>query len=62
MPGRDFAQVQTDLERTVGMLKENTDAKQRHHLLLEMRMLLAEADRLAFQTPTKIKDQTASLD
>ena len=46
MTFRDFALVQADLERIVLMLKEARDPKLRRTILLEMRLLLAEADRL----------------
>jgi len=46
MSERDFAQLEADLERTVFHLKETTDPHHRRNLLLELRLLLAEADRL----------------
>jgi hypothetical protein len=46
MIDRDFRQLQEDLEATVSKLKRAEEAKLRRDLLLEMRLLLAEADRL----------------
>lgn len=46
MTFRDFALVQADLERIVSMLKKARDPKLRRTILLEMRLLWAEADRL----------------
>jgi hypothetical protein len=51
MPERNFAQLQADLERTVLNLKGAKDPNTRRGLLLELRLLLAEADRLHFETP-----------
>jgi len=46
MTERDFAKLEKELERTLSDLKGTTDAKRRRSLLLQLRRLLAEADRL----------------
>jgi hypothetical protein len=49
MPVRDFAQLQIDLERTLLILKGTKDPKRRRELLMEMRRLLANVDRLSLE-------------
>ena len=46
MTDRDFRQLQRALEEALSKLKETKEPKLRRNLLLEMRCLLAEADRL----------------
>jgi hypothetical protein len=46
MTHRDFRQLQRALEEALSKLKETKEPKLRRNLLLEMRSLLAEADRL----------------
>ena len=46
MSERDFRQLEHDLDQAVTRLKGTKDPKVRRDLLLEMRLLLAEADRL----------------
>jgi hypothetical protein len=43
---RDFRQLEHALEETFSLLKGTKDPKLRRDLLLEMRRLLVEADRL----------------
>jgi hypothetical protein len=43
--GRSFAQLKEGLDRAVAKLKETTDPTCRRKLLLDLRVLLAEADR-----------------
>jgi hypothetical protein len=52
MTARHFDQLKQDLERAVSQLKETTDPKLRRDLLLELRRLLAEADRLLVDAST----------
>jgi hypothetical protein len=46
MSERDFRQLEHDLDQAVTRLKGTKDPKVRRDLLLEMRLLLVEADRL----------------
>ena len=46
MTARHFDQLKQDLDQAVLKLKETNDPKLRRDLLLELRLLLAEADRL----------------
>ena len=46
MTERDFRQLEKNLEHAVSKLKAAKDPTLRRDLLLEMRILLAEADRL----------------
>lgn len=46
MTDRDFRQLQDDLEESVSKLKRTDEPQRRRDLLLEMRLLLVEADRL----------------
>jgi len=48
---RDFYHLTQDLERAVLKLKVTSDAKLRRELLLEIRILLVEADCLIMQMP-----------
>ena len=50
MADRDFAKLQAYLEHSVLRLKETGDPKIRRDLLLEMRLLLEEADRLLLES------------
>ena len=45
MPERDFARLEQDLDQAVSRLKETKDPKLRRDLLVELRLLLREADR-----------------
>jgi hypothetical protein len=45
MTPKDFQQLQHDLEEAMSKLKNARDPKARRDLLVEMRRLLAEADR-----------------
>jgi hypothetical protein len=47
----DFSQLQRELEHTVLKLKGTKDPKLRRDLLLQMRLLLMEADHLLFEMP-----------
>jgi len=51
MPGRDFRQIEQDLDQAVAKLKGTEDPKLRRNLLLELRLLLVEADRVLHETP-----------
>jgi len=51
MSARDFRQIEQDLQRVVSELKETKDSKVRRDLLLELRRLLVEADRLFHDIP-----------
>ena len=51
MCARDFRQIEQDLQRVVSELKETKDSKVRRDLLLELRRLLVEADRLFHDIP-----------
>jgi hypothetical protein len=46
MPDTEFAEVQRQLEAVLWQLKDTEDPKLRRKKLLDMRLLLAEADRL----------------
>ena len=46
MPERNFRDVELDLRRAVAKLQKAKDPEVRKELLLEMRRLLREADRL----------------
>ena len=52
MPARDFRQIEHDLDQAVEKLKGTDDPKLRRNLLLELRLLLTEADRVLHE-PTK---------
>jgi len=52
MPARDFRQIEQDLHQAVEKLKGTDDPKLRRNLLLELRLLLTEADRVLHE-PTK---------
>ena len=45
MPERNFAQLKEKLDRAVAKLKDTTDPTRRRRLLLDLRVVLAEADR-----------------
>jgi len=51
---RDFRQLEHDLDQAVTRLKGTKDPKLRRDLLLEMRMLLTEADRLLLGEPESL--------
>jgi hypothetical protein len=51
MPESDFRQIQQQLEQAVSQLNDTKDPKRRRELLLVLRVLLAEADRLLLNTP-----------
>lgn len=51
MTANDFSQLQRDLEHTVFKLKKTEDPKLRRDLLLQMRLLLMEADQLLYEKP-----------
>lgn len=46
MTERDFRQMQQELEEVFSKLKASTHPEMRRDLLREMRVLLAEADRI----------------
>jgi hypothetical protein len=46
MSNNDFAVIERHLEVTLAALKNTQDAEQRRKLLLQMREMLAEADRI----------------
>ena len=48
MPDTEFAEVQRQLEAVLSQLTDTEDPKLRRKKLLDMRLLLAEADRLMF--------------
>jgi hypothetical protein len=54
MSQRDFRQVQHDLDQAVTRLKGTKDPELRRNLLLEMRLLLAEADGLLLEEPESL--------
>jgi hypothetical protein len=50
MPTNEFAVIQRQLEEVIAELKNTTDPRLRRGKLLDMRKLLAEADRLMLET------------
>jgi hypothetical protein len=50
MPERNFVQLKQDLEQAVSTLKTTEDHKLRRDMLLELRLLLLEADQLLLET------------
>ena len=54
MSERDFRQLEHDLDQAVTRLKGTKDPTLRRDLLLEMRMLLTEADRLLLREPESL--------
>jgi hypothetical protein len=51
MSDREFAELEANLERTLEALKVTKDTNLRRKLLLQMRHLLAEADRFLREVP-----------
>jgi hypothetical protein len=51
MSKRDFAQLEQDLDQAVSRPKETKDPKLRRDLLVELPLLLFEADRLLLEMP-----------
>jgi hypothetical protein len=51
MSKRDFAQLEQDLDQAVSRSKETKDPKLRRDLLVELPLLLFEADRLLLEMP-----------
>jgi len=50
MSERDFRQIEQDLDQAVAKLEGTEDPKLRRNLLLELRLLLVEADRALRET------------
>jgi hypothetical protein len=53
MSEKEFAQFQVKLQAVLTELKKVEESKVRRRLLVSMRELLAEADRLTVESPTE---------